>query len=638
MADKTVSVEFRFPGLDKAAQDMERLGRAAKQAGDSSEVARQSVNGIGRPQALPNATIGGGAILPEHRAEWARRFPGVPFPGGDGGAVGAEPTAAQAERLRLEAQRNAVRTGSLFADDAARFQQREATEQQRLSQASYRNRLATERAMEAERKAFERNDPTAVAKARLDRQQLNDEAKRQMRMMQGLSPEEEGPGGLAGMRQGLAGTGLSRLLMPLFLAHAAGQVFEGAGRGFEDVARGQPTTYADALATVTRRMAEGIPIIGGFVQGIESMVDVFRGKTSRTAAAVEFGGASSRQLDLLGFAGITRTTATDQIFDLSRHGGDLAASSAGAQAFAASLTPEMLASFRPTGPLGDVQSGVGQAEYRRRTTAAAAAEATELARRRRADVDAAGAGIGQLEARGGDLRTALNRRLYTTSDALAETRSDSASLAQQLAQNELALAKQREDVQKRINDLTKAEGDASRARLDAKRAEIDVDRARLAVQEQDINRVRGGTIQAGLRSPLENQADLELARFLRANPDGGSPEQLARLRGNPIFAPFIDQLGLDRGNRDPAVQEAVRQFGGLGGQNLPEAEAERNRIMDDLTKRLAAASADAARDISKVFGDQFDKLIDVIVKAAEDKISAKAAEMDAKRLRELIQK
>jgi hypothetical protein len=479
-----------------------------------------------------------------------------------------------------------------------------------------------------------------------------------------------GLGGYGELRRSLYGSGLSRVIMPLYLAHAAGQVAQGFGRGLEDISQAPTLSAGEAIGMLNRRLAESLPIIGGFVKGIESIGDALSGVTARRAGIADFLAGSGRQMEFAGFAATHGRQTGEAVFQATRRRNDALGAANLSQAFLDSLTPDVLAAFRQRGPAGELESGVNAAEFARRQAAAAVTQAEAVARAREADVDAARAGLGQTEARAAELRADqlravrgaqfLHRAAADTPGAgfpgfgltppgrlqagleIAgqEETARGAVLAEQLAENRKQAAAEQERIGKRLEESEKAQADAARARLDLKRAEIDVDRARLQIDEQRTGRARQGTITGGFRSPLENQADLELFRTAIGNPRALTPEQMQHLRGLPQFAEATDVIGGNLGRQDVALQQGIREanaFLGRPADDLAGMERANDRLAGEINKRIVASNAERAKQLADVFDKSLDQIVESLAKLLDAKLAAKANEIDHKRLAEQAQ-
>jgi hypothetical protein len=147
------------------------------------------------------------------------------------------------------------------------------------------------------------------------------------------------------------------------------------------------------------------------------------------------------------------------------------------------------------------------------------------------------------------------------------------------------------------NALMQAEQRSAEAQRSLAESRLNLERNRLDLIRGQVGRAESSALAAGIRSPWENQADLDLARRLQANPESGSPEERARLAAR---SPFFRKLYIDMGAADPAEREFQRLFGTeVFGQGKPLQELKADER--EIAAAVAKAYADAKNTYAKAF-------------------------------------
>jgi hypothetical protein len=264
---------------------------------------------------------------------------------------------------RAKAQELGSRTGVLAADPSAELRSSAEAQRNRVRLAE-QLRAEEERSRQAEARQSQdaqRNRVRLAEQLRIDQERFEDRRRREESRLARPGPAARGAAAdeAEGFRyqNPLAGTGFARLAQPLFIAHAVAQTFEGLAKGVEELAKREHTA-GEAVGILTKNLAEGIPIIGGFVRGVESLVDVFSGAAS------------------------LRARAGSQAADVT---------AAGAARFAASLTPDRLAEFGPARLAGGEQSPFGPLRFAAAQAESEVAAARELVALRARQTREAGA-------------------------------------------------------------------------------------------------------------------------------------------------------------------------------------------------------------------------------------------------------
>jgi hypothetical protein len=462
---------------------------------------------------------------------------------------------------------------------------------------------------------------------------------------------DDGPGGFGGFRRGLAGSGFSRAFMPLFLAHAAGQAIGGIGTGLKESYEGglSPVQTLDA---VFKKMGEGLPILGGFVRGMADLSDVLTGLSGARFEAARFAGVVGRGAAYQTHEAHLAASQAATLRPLL-----MAADQSAAQA---AVEQQMLGLFGAPGAAGrydvsrtDVRMGLATADAGRRRLAAdrAAAEAAAAgglvggaAARAAADRAAAVAAGGiaggfgataqgsadaafQAEQAvrhggpggagwmftapifGGAGGVRERRAVAARGTAQADAEASAAAAAQQLEALRTAGASR--------TALAEAQRDAARKQLEAQQAglaagpgeQLDLVRGR-------IDRAQAGALQAGMQSPLERQALLELARFAERTPEGLTPGQRQELVSDPTTGRFFQKKFAEMGAGFPAQQELEQRFG--EGKPLGDLQAEEKRLEETMRKQ----NQEFLEGYRKVLAESYKGLLEDMGKVAKEEAEA----------------
>jgi hypothetical protein len=476
---------------------------------------------------------------------------------------------------RAKAQELGSRTGVLAADPSAELRSSAEAQRNRVRLAE-QLRAEEERSRQAEARQSQdaqRNRVRLAEQLRIDQERFEDRRRREESRLARPGPAARGAAAdeAEGFRyqNPLAGTGFARLAQPLFIAHAVAQTFEGLAKGVEELAKREHTA-GEAVGILTKNLAEGIPIIGGFVRGVESLVDVFSGAAS------------------------LRARAGSQAADVT---------AAGAARFAASLTPDRLAEFGPARLAGGEQSPFGPLRFAAAQAESEVAAARELVALRARQTREAGAA---------QQRAASPGRLALS--ALSAVGPAGSELVVPMVM--IGAAKARAEAEERASQAVLG---LAQKEFEAKQRLLDLDKARIGVLEKLADTTRQGFLQAGVAAPGQSQDLLMVMDRLRTGRVGDVlPELRQQAMANPFTRAETTDILTKFGEQDPAARELSRRateyqrqrLGAVGegglippGAHLPgdlDAEIARRsagvmRGGAEARAELAGAEADAAR-------------------------------------------
>jgi hypothetical protein len=505
------------------------------------------------------------------------------------------------------------------------------------------------------------------------------------------------PGGGSGYQNPLAGTGFARLAQPLFLLHAFGQTVEGFGKSLDKLAT-EELNAAQATDMLARRTAESIPILGGLVRGIGDIIDAASGVNTARAGGLRAVAIAERSAQLGGAISTANLRGAVRQNEIDRMVGGATTSAAAAAAFQAGLTPDRIRGYYPEVGFGLATHATGhlamQADLAAGTAASAATSAAaERARyeqlqqatggenfdariadqQRAADraqteanrlhlavqnqpgyFSAAGAGnvvaaLGTTAAVGMAYRfggygtgqaaeAALRPNMPDDPGRLqaASTAATAEALTQQVKLKELLASKTQAlgALEKQRQTTLEAETRAIQAQASLADSRLAKEKDRLGIITEQVERAKSGAVSAALKSPLEAQADLELARFGRGNWDALTPEQRQNLVGHPIMGPFFRKQAEEVGLQNPAVQQQIGEFGApagaqFGGLDFGGLQKQQQEIQTAVVKAFAEAQTETAKGIeaaSKAAGTEFGKLLVQLNQAGLDAVKTEILE------------
>jgi hypothetical protein len=451
---------------------------------------------------------------------------------------------------------------------------------------------------------------------------------------------------------GRLGTSAFRAIGLFGIAGAA----RGLGRGLEETATTPEGLIDNPLGHVFKRMAEGIPIVGGFVRGLSELGDVMSGLASqrvlgqlKTELLALQGGAQTSlyQLRLQTQGQLIQNQIPVQQAVTTRQGAQLGRFALGLPGVQGFLQPPDV--FRPgaidwqTGELRAraIQSGAGllAAEVggvgRNRAVEEAEAEQraarANLVRRTR-EVNDALLGFGPINQRRAEQGIAnagpaagMNPAAFVGQEdrAVAERLAQQQKVEQAM-QRQLDAAKQLEAADKnleaRARERGKLEQDIAAARKRFAEDTLNLERRQLDVNRQQAERSRSVEVNIGLARP----GDVETAR---------QALRLARQFGPQVLTPDlraqVEAVGGGREMERLAIERA---------KGLPGLEGEGG----DVEKRLgpaqeaAAAQAQKVREMEAKAREQADRDVEGAVKRTADAIEGAIKSTDAARKVEIL--
>lgn len=386
---------------------------------------------------------------------------------------------------------------------------------------------------------------------------------------------------------------------------------EAVGTAFQTVSR-STGTFSQAMGELVTTFATGLPIIGSFFRGINSVIDAFSDIPGQRLGAQEFLGLQSGRLGLQGAIGGARLGGAAQLGGLGRLTGNAAIDAAAAgqiAGFAGNVAfnnPRAVFGVT-TGAEGDLAFGVAQARVQ-----AEAANRQAALEAGRFDAFRRSSGVDFLSGRVRDLRgeaQGLGLRRNAAEQAVAESfgggifrnRTLEGNAIQAL-QNEQAKLNQLKQTEKTLEEalgrvgaerqkLSEAQRNAAQANLAVAKAELEVERNRLGIANQRLEGGRGLAGFLGRAQPGEAEALRHVLEEAQRNPNALLNEGVRGLIGQagPAGAAFLQERDLARGRNDPLFQQ-LQGLLGLGGGGLGGLEQDQARLQQSI--REAAAKAE----------------------------------------------
>ncbi len=495
-----------------------------------------------------------------------------------------------------------------------------------------------------------------------ERQQRRADVLRQVRVMKGLPEEDIIDATPATLRDRLRGTGLSRLAMPLFLTHAAGQAFAGVGAGLEESAAGYHG-FGETMSNVTGKLSESLPVIGGFIRGLESMSNALSGTTSRLHEAREFAATGTRRTASAFEALSARTAGEAQLAGLRQRLTEAGISAdvagdvlAGFNANPGQFANPIAVPGMTTGREGDLQLALLQAR-------AAAAGSEDVARsqggrvglaeielRRRQGV--AGTWRGQMVAAeryaeamevaaqgvpGGGLAQGIydwlapdqRRGLREFRTRGAEARADAGVFAEGLRGAEGAVNQQAKIVQQELTKLEEAQGEAAKRRAEVKQRELDIERNKLALLDQQIARGRGQELRAATMQP--GQLEM-LAAYAQQAKEHGYLSLPPDARGELISfqGPGAEERARQEVRNNPAMQGLLAQIrGGVGEGLVQDVEGQRKAVEEGVKRGMVENAAQLQKALEGALAGSFRPFVDAVKAGVEAEVGRAAAQLRA---------
>jgi hypothetical protein len=427
-------------------------------------------------------------------------------------------------------------------------------------------------------------------------------------------------GGVAGMAMRAA---------PLIgAAYAAGKVVTSAGSAAGEIgdlaaqramSSGGGVSANEAASLFGKHLLEGIPILGGFVKSIGDAGYALSGIPAIAAMTSAGLTVLGRQMQAVRAESAGRAQLAQTIYGATIHSGDATATANASAAYAASLTPGRLSSYREAyGGLTEaadqsasqVNAAREQLAVREREHAATLGQIrgmrpgvsvqgtdadtlqTAADRAQKARDDLRGQFFGRFQNFGGRITNAGTEATGNASGAQGLALEKSKQLGEQLALS-----------QKQIADI-------EQKRVDLARAELGHAQALLAVKGQIAQGAEGRALQYGAGTPAQAMEDAQILRLIGQHGIGAlPPELIARAQSIPGAAEILNPMIKRRGDQiGQPVRDALAELAPPGMRDqIRKPLAEQDDEVRKLRAEQGAASdqkqAAAAKDFAVGVGE-----------------------------------
>lgn len=475
---------------------------------------------------------------------------------------------------------------------------------------------------------------------------FEDAEKQAARMNSAVGGGRPGAGGVAG-----GGLGpLAAAFTIAAVAQSAGAALRSLGESITQMSV-RAVGAGDVIGKALRSALEALPIVGGFIRGGFETADALSGisgarafgqRTIGVSGAFARGGAT--------FAG-AQIGAFGELAGLNRAAGNAAIDAGAARQFAAGLTPEALAGFRPRPLFGAATEQTGELRFAAALAGSEAGAAARQAAAERARFGAFGRslGIGDIQANIAFGGRAVDQALGRSAAAGAELGGQliaPRSVHQTAIDAEVAIQTQLtrllgdqgravaalNALKQQRQALDQAELNAAQKLAGAAQAQLALDRDRLALATQRLEGGRAGAAFAGAARPGELEALLAAQRQAKQfGVQSLTDEQRGLFQAfGPLGQTFLQQQFEARGRQNPLFGQALQGFGVQGG--LGALEQGQAALQDAIRQATAAANAANKDLIANALGDSQRDLGKIIA----DVIQAQAGQIKATILQELL--
>lgn len=512
---------------------------------------------------------------------------------------------------------------------------------------------ATQKAGQAARQTQQQFNAAQVAAERMARDRREDAVRA---YMAAADPERYGKSVPAArpvrqLDQMADNSGALRFVRPLFAASAALSLGSGAARGVQDIA-GRDLGVGRTIDSVASAALDAVPILGQLTSSLRQFGEVISGLAGEVA-----GQRFLTETHAIGLAGVGRMAEVRRGGRLrqeafARGATDAGIAARGAAAYRDSLTPDVLASYRPRPLPGIADAQTGAARQAADQARAALAEAEERLAARRGEYDAAPErdimrraqgdwewadfqarqgrsmarrATGELQRSGGFLGGVFSNSLSIVS-GLAEwqrnqnRRADAAAgqgWAERQQTEANAAAQQynaaQADLEKRRGAVADAEKEAAKARLDYEAKILDIRRNQLSLLETEVEKGRSGAVASGMAAPGDTaQIRAAVEQAQKYGFASLTQRQKGLVASDPDAADYARQQAEALGRNDPDRQ-AIRVA--LGKQDLWVQEESANGMRDAINADQAAVNAAYQKTIGDSMQTFRNDVVDAIAEA-----------------------
>lgn len=448
-------------------------------------------------------------------------------------------------------------------------------------------------------------------------------------------------------RMAAAGGGIPGPFKAMLGLAAAGGAVQGLGQGFRGVsAMDSGASFGQALAGLTGKMLEGVPIVGNLVRGFGEVGDAITGLTAVIEANKRGLESALRSISGEGQINSIRLGGREAIISAGSGRRNALAAQLGQEAALGRLDSATLAGFRPTDIFGNEDVGLGSANRGVFDATTALDVARREAQARQAELAQTRSGfnpaldariaeqrrvVGRAQAGVGSAERALNSTIFfdssekqALSGAQANASQQEAALAELLKtkQDEINAAKERQQA------LDQANVRIAQQELELAKANVEVQKQKVAKLDEQISRSKSGAVALGMGGPGESASLLATVQQLK---DQGfsslTPEQKSQLSANPLTAALVQQQAQAAGLADPnnaAIRGLVGQIApNLALPDLSALEAERANVVDAIARQMIENERKFQESVGNALGSGLGKFTDAI----ETVVAAKIEEM-----------